>query len=442
MDAAPDQKRVDLACVGFGPSGIAVAAAIEECANEAHPTRLSSRFFEARTSSAWHPNFILAGSDINHHFLRDLATPRDPRSRFTFVNYLKAKGRLYDFGRLGRAPSRQEWSDYVQWAAAQLATYVSYDDAIRDVSPRFEGDELVELTIVARSERVSTTNLVVSVGAEPAIPTPFKALLGDRVFHTSEYERRVARLPHTVKSIVVIGAGQSAGEAIFDLRQRFPNASITGIQRSSGFKLYDLSQFSNGVYCPPETDYFFGLPPERKAAAFAETLRTNYSGLDAEICSTLYQQIYEDAVAQAPRITLLTRRAVSEVHRTQRGIDLSVKEVNSDAANMISGEVVVLATGFHVNPLPGFLQNVRSLIRMNDCGQPVVNRDYSLALTRPSRARIYLNGLCEHSHGIGDGQSFSMVALRAEAIVESVLSGWPASEVQPVRSSTPRLVSL
>ncbi|MGD5472396.1 hypothetical protein QUT08_22360, partial [Xanthomonas citri pv. citri] len=60
----------------------------------------------------------------------------------------------------------------------------------------------------------------------------------------------------------------------------------------------------------------------------------------------------------------------------------------------------------------------------------------------PSRARIYLNGLCEHSHGIGDGQSFSMVALRAEAIVKSVLSGSAAFEVQPVRSSTPSLVSL
>lgn len=440
MDAAPDQERLDLACVGFGPSGIAVAAAIEERGGGTYSTRLSSRFFEARTSSAWHPNFILAGSDINHHFLRDLATPRDPRSRFTFVNYLKAKGRLYDFGRLGRAPSRQEWSDYVQWAAAQLATYVSYDDPILDVSPRFQGGELTEFTIGARSGRVSTTNLVVSVGAEPTIPEPFVALLGDRVFHTSEYERRVTRLPQTVKSIVVIGAGQSAGEAICDLRHRFPIASITGIQRSSGFKLYDLSQFSNGVYCPPETDYFFGLPPERKATAFAETLRTNYSGLDAEICSALYQKIYEDAVVQTPRISLLTRRAVSQVHRTQCGIDLSLKEVNSDAVEVVAADVVVLATGFHVNPLPTFLQNVYSLIRMNDSGQPVVNRDYSLALTESSRARIYLNGLCEHSHGIGDGQSFSMVALRAETIVKSVLSGSAAFEVQPVRSSAPSLV--
>ncbi|WP_052536177.1 SidA/IucD/PvdA family monooxygenase [Bradyrhizobium sp. ORS 375] len=442
MDAVPGQKRVDLACVGFGPSGIALAAAIEECGDNRDPTGLTSRFFEARTSSAWHPNFILAGSDINHHFLRDLATPRDPRSQFTFVNYLKTNGRLYDFGRLGRAPSRQEWSDYVQWVAAQLAANVSYCDPVQQVRPRFEGDELVELSVDARSGPVSTTNLVVSVGAEPTIPTVFRSLMGDRVFHTSEYERRILGLPKTPRSIVVIGAGQSAGEAIFDLRQRFPNSSIIGIQRSSGFKLYDLSQFSNAVYCPPETDYFYGLPPSRKSTAFAETVRTNYSGLDAEICSALYQQVYEDAVARMPRITLLTRRAVSHVQASASAISLSVKDVNSDAAEVITSDAVVLATGFHVNPLPGLLQNMRSSIRMNEWGQPLVNRDYSLSLSGPSRVRIYLNGLCEHSHGIGDGQSFSMVALRAEAIVRSVLRSRDSSAERHDQSSSPELVSL
>ena len=34
---------------------------------------------------------------------------------------------------------------------------------------------------------------------------------------------------------------------------------------------------------------------------------------------------------------------------------------------------------------------------------------------------LYLSGLCEHSHGIGEGQSFSMLALRGDAILKSIL---------------------
>lgn len=47
--------------------------------------------------------------------LKDLATPSEPRSRFTFLNYLFEKGRLNQFINLGTfLPTRAEYEDYLR----------------------------------------------------------------------------------------------------------------------------------------------------------------------------------------------------------------------------------------------------------------------------------------------------------------------------------------
>jgi L-ornithine N5-monooxygenase len=422
MAAVSDCDMLDIVGIGFGPSGIALAAAIDDAREKARNTdAVRVKFYERRTGSAWHPDFMLDGSDINNHFLRDLATPRDPRSRFTFANYLKAKNRLYDFGRLGRPPSRQEWSDYIEWVACQLSRYVSYDDAVEDVRPLMPRGILTGFAVETARSRSLAKNLVVSVGAEAFIPEPFRAHVGARVFHTSQFISRIATLPGTTSRFIVVGGGQSAGEAIFDLRKRFPNAEIVGIQRSSGFKLYDLGHFSNRVYNPDETDYFYDLPPRHKPAALAETLRTNYSGLDFEISAALYQQMYEDRVAGSSRIDLRTRCRIDAIGVAGDRITMRVTDAFSGRGEAIAADAVVLATGFSVRPIPPVIENMRSLMRLDAEDKPLVNRDYSVEFATRRKAGLYLSGLCEHSHGIGEGQSFSLLALRGETILKSVL---------------------
>lgn len=423
MDVAAVSNRdmLDIVGIGFGPSGIALAAAIDDAGEGIGNTNgLRVRFYERRVGSAWHPDFMLDGSDINNHFLRDLATPRDPRSRYTFANYLKAKGRLYDFGLLGRSPSRQEWSDYIEWVAHQLGRYVSYGDAVEDVRPMISRGILTGFIVETAQSRSLAANLVVSVGAEAFIPEPFRAHVGARVFHTSQFISRIEALPKTTSRLAVIGGGQSAGEAIYDLRKRFPDAEIFGIQRSSGFKLYDLGHFSNRVYNPDETDYFYDLPPGRKPAALAETLRTNYSGLDFEISAALYQQMYEDRVAGSLRINLRTRCKIEAIWVAGERVTMRVIDAFSGIGETIVADAIVLATGFCVRPIPPVIENMRSLMRLDADDKPLVNRDYSIQFSTQSRAGLYLSGLCEHSHGIGEGQSFSMLALRGETILKSV----------------------
>ena len=55
-------------------------------------------------------------------------------------------------------------------------------------------------------------------------------------------------------------------------------------------------------------------------------------------------------------------------------------------------------------------------------GGVAVNRDYSLRFAddRPGLPKVFLNGLCESSHGFGDAGSFSLLSLRSAEIVESL----------------------
>lgn len=52
----------------------------------------------------------------------------------------------------------------------------------------------------------------------------------------------------------------------------------------------------------------------------------------------------------------------------------------------------------------------------------VVERDYAIDLCggNDGPPGLYLNGLCESSHGLGDAGSFSLLSLRAQDIATSL----------------------
>jgi L-ornithine N5-oxygenase len=76
---------------------------------------------EKQSEFAWHAGMQLPGAKMQISFLKDLATPRDPRSKFTFLSYLFAKNRLNQFINLGTfLPTRVEYEDYLRWCAGHF----------------------------------------------------------------------------------------------------------------------------------------------------------------------------------------------------------------------------------------------------------------------------------------------------------------------------------
>ena len=91
-------------------------------------------------------------------FLKDLVTLRNPRSRFSFLNYLHATGRLDEFINLGSfSPYRLEISDYLQLGRPQSLTQVRLAvgraNASASSRSRSDGERPTGWVVTARRRR-------------------------------------------------------------------------------------------------------------------------------------------------------------------------------------------------------------------------------------------------------------------------------------------------
>ena len=130
----------DLIGIGFGPSNIALAIALDEKRQAGR--RFDAMFIERQPRFGWHAGMLLDNTHMQISFLKDLATLRNPSSRFTFINYLHEKRRLPDFINLKTFyPSRQEFNDYLAWAAAQFDDRTAYGEDVIEVLPEKGGHE-------------------------------------------------------------------------------------------------------------------------------------------------------------------------------------------------------------------------------------------------------------------------------------------------------------
>src|SRR5689334_12582329 len=88
----------DLVGVGFGPSNLALAAAVHERNTDQSTTDpVTAVFFERQARFGWHRGMLIEDSTMQVSFLKDLVTLRNPTSRFSFLCYLQERDRLMDF---------------------------------------------------------------------------------------------------------------------------------------------------------------------------------------------------------------------------------------------------------------------------------------------------------------------------------------------------------
>ena len=98
-------------------------------------------------------------------------------------------------------------------------------------------------------------------------------------------------------------------------------------------------------------------------------------------------------------------------------------------ATSIAADAVILATGFrdmgkgeNQEPHHPLLGSVARNFAWTEGGYLDVAADYSLCPVQGGMGPIFLNGLCESTHGIGDAGSFSLLSIRAETITGSLLT--------------------
>lgn len=440
----------DLVGIGFGPAAIAVAAVFEDEYEFCAPTanRIRTSFLERAGSSAWQPNLLLPGTDIQHHFLRDLVTPRNPRSRFTFPNYLKETGRLYPFTLMGNYVTRSEWSEYLLWAVRKLNQDVRYDAEVEEITPvttkclgTADDGQVAAAAIRYRDMRTGEVaerlarNVLVSIGHQPYVPEVFSPGPADRVFHASEYLPKIAAFePGRDLRVAVIGAGQNAGEIFVHLANTFPHAQVYSLARNSGFRMYELGHFSNEAYFPDETEYFYALDAQRRQRVFAEQHATNYAAVDPDLSTIMYRLVYEDRFFGRGRLHMRKRTEVTAMTVRPQGIRLGLREVYLGTPDELDVDLVIVCTGYREPHLPTMLAPFEHLVVLDDNGDPELTREHRVVTAPRCDVGIYLNGITEWRHGINSATSFSTLAVRAERIAQDVTArrGWSGEPDQPV----------
>ncbi|MEW2357039.1 lysine N(6)-hydroxylase/L-ornithine N(5)-oxygenase family protein [Spirillospora sp. NPDC029432] len=424
----PGDRPYDIVGVGFGPANLALAVALEEHNARAAPAdRLTAAFVERQPGFGWHRGMLIEGATMQVSFLKDLVTLRDPASGFTFLSYLKEKGRLVDFiNHKTFFPTRVEFHDYLSWAAARVEHFVRYGTEAVSAAPVEDGEGgvtgfAVTVRDASGAERVlRARDLVVGGGLQPSLPEGVEA--SGRVWHNRDLLTRLAGMEGPPPARwTVIGAGQSAAEVADHLHRTYPDAEVCAIFARYGYSPADDSPFANRIFDPAAVDDFHGAPEEVKERLLDYHRGTNYSVVDLDLIEELYRRSYQEKVLGRERLRILNACRVLDVRETPDGVRTAYEFLPTGERHELDSGVVVCATGYRPYDVLGLLGPAAGLCERDERGRVRVERDYRIRTVPGVRAGVYLQGGTEHTHGI-TSSLLSNGAVRAGEILGSLLA--------------------
>lgn len=415
-----NNREVELLAIGAGPANLALAVALEELG----PPDLAanSLLIERSQTIEWQQGLLMPWARSQVSFLKDLATLRNPRSRFSFLNYLHSAGRLDDFVNMGSfSPYRIEISDYLRWVAASLATVqLELGRECTSVEPCRAADGTLTgwITRLADGSTVTSRYLVIGAGRDPYLPPVFADLPAQRVIHSTRYRPRVSALSKEVPyRIAVVGGAQSAAEMYLALQSDLPNSDLVWLMRSIGLKAYETNKFVNQLFYPTFVDEFFEARPEGREQILREMHLTNYSGVAAGLLERLYSDRYLNQLMQQDGKQIITMTDITAAREGEDGVVLELTDRRTGKVTELSRDLVFLGTGF-AREMPAMVRRLGASLGLE---RIEVSRRYRLALDQPATAACYLQGVNEATHGIADSL-LSVLAHRSADIVHDILA--------------------
>lgn len=436
MTEKTENHHFDVVGIGFGPANIALAIAAEELGSN-----LNIKFLEKNACAGWQEEMLLPESDIQNHPLRDLVTPRNPRSRYTFINFLFEHNRLFEHLNLPlQHPLRLEYRQYVTWVANHFSNLVQYGSQVKTIQPITDGGKIVSYEITdSKGKTFHSKSVVLAPGRTPLIPPEFQSTPDRRIVHLTQFLSAFKEVESRVRNprIAVVGGSQTAVELLLHLTNNLSSGKVVGVSRNFGFRLKDTSPFSDEVYFPKFVDTFFHASKDDKARLRKELVFSNYSASDRDVLDALYVQMYRNKIQGNHDLELRNLTAVTRVQADEHGIRLTLTHTIDKTSEDLSFDLVVLATGFkdlgdspQNEPYPSLLSSMANHLEMTH-GAMTVDLDYRVKLKNErsvDHAPLFLNGLCESSHGMGDAGSFSLLSLRSATIINSLQSRLSSTE--------------
>jgi L-ornithine N5-oxygenase len=414
--SSPQDGIVDLVGVGFGPSNLGLAIAVEERNRSHEGAPITATYVESKPEFAWHPDMLLPGTTMQVSFLKDLVTQRNVASEYSFLSYLQENERLHHFINYQTFfPTRIEFHKYLEWAAGRVAADVRYGSRATQIIGHAEYFEIVvdgEWTGSLRAR-----NVVLAGGLSAKLPDGVTASI--RQFHNHSLLTSLDRLPElTNNTFVVVGAGQSAAEVVHHLHQCHPDAQIHAVFGKYGYSPSDDSPYANRIFDAATVDAYYQGSPEMKARLLSYHRGTNYSAVDLPLIEELYAIEYAERVDGARRLFMHGASTLDVVDDTDNGVRIRIEDGLTGETEELTTDAVVYATGFSSMPLGSILGDLYEEQTAGD--RPRVARDYRLRTTRPTIGGVYLQGGTEDTHGI-TSSLLSNIAIRSAEILDSIV---------------------
>ncbi|CAL9519830.1 L-lysine N6-monooxygenase [Streptomyces sp. enrichment culture] len=417
MTARPEapETTYDFVGVGLGPFNLGLACLTEPIAE------LNGVFLESKPDFEWHAGMFLNGAHLQTPFMSDLVTLADPTSPYSFLNYLKEKGRLYSFYiRENFYPLRVEYDDYCRWAASKLSS-VRFSTTVTEVT--YEDELYVVRTTAGDTYRAR--RLVLGTGTPPYIPEACRGLAGDFI-HNSRYVQNRAALTKK-KSITLVGSGQSAAEIYYDLLGEIDvhGYQLNWVTRSPRFFPLEYTKLTLEMTSPEYIDYYRALP-EATRYRLATEQKSLFKGIDGDLINEIFDLLYQKNLGGPVPTRLLTNSALTGARYQDGTYTLSFRQEEQGEDFELRSDGLILATGYKYVE-PEFLKPVRDRLRYDSQGNFDVARNYAIDVTGQG---VFLQNAGVHTHSI-TSPDLGMGAYRNSYIIRELLG----REYYPVEKS-------
>ena len=401
-------SHFEVLMVGVGPANLSVAAALED---EAPAVAKNTVMLEVNDRIVWQPGLLHNNALSQVSYLKDLATFRDPRSRFTFLSYLHATGRIGDFVNMGNGtPYREEISRYHAWVAGQFRNIrVETSQRVTAVTPIWEKEHITGWRTETESGRSFTSRHVVfGIGREAHVPEQLATLDTNRVIHSTRFTHQVAQFAdRDVQRVAIIGAAQSAAEMALESGILFPKAHRTVIMRSIGMVGYETSKFTNELFSPTYVDTFHAFGEIERASILAQMRTSNYAGLAPHTLEALFVQHYQSKLYGRNDLCFMPLTQILDAGLAEDGrVRLKLTSTYEGISEQIF-DLVFVGTGFRPG-MPALIRRTAEKAGVETIG---IDRHYrmDLGMAGAAGAMCFLQGVNEATHGIGD----SLLSLQA-----------------------------
>lgn len=417
MTALPDttKKTYDFVGIGLGPFNLGLACLTEPIAE------LDGIFLDSKPDFEWHAGMFLDGAHLQTPFMSDLVTLADPTSPYSFLNYLKEKGRLYSFYiRENFYPLRVEYDDYCRWAAGKLSN-VRFSTTVSEIT--YEDEVYVVRTTAG--EEFRARRLVLGTGTSPHYPEAVRGLGGD-FFHNSRYVQNKAELQKK-RSITIVGSGQSAAEIYYDLLSEIDvhGYQLNWVTRSPRFFPLEYTKLTLEMTSPEYIDYFRELPEATRYRLTAQQ-KGLFKGIDGDLIDEIFDLLYQKNLGGPVPTRLLTNSALGGATYENGTYTLAFRQEEQGKDFELTSEGLVLATGYAYAE-PEFLAPVRDRLRYDSQGNFDVARNYAIDITGRG---VFLQNAGVHTHSI-TSPDLGMGPYRNSYIIRELLG----SEYYPVEKT-------